>query len=75
MTVDDEEGAMRDSGLKATLLMTALGVGGCAGGGGLELEGPAAQQIFEQYSGTWELDTDRSDDPAQLLAAAARAAS
>ena len=63
---------MRDSGLKATLLMTALGVGGCAGGGGLELEGPAAQQIFQQYSGTWELDADRSDDPAQLLAAAAQ---
>ncbi len=62
---------MRDSGLKATLLMTALGVSGCAGGGGLELEGPAARQIFEQYSGTWELDARRSDDPAQLLAAAA----
>ncbi len=63
---------MRDSGLKATLLMTALGVSGCAGGGGLELEGPAAQQIFQQYSGTWEIDIPRSDDPGQLLAAADR---
>ncbi len=59
---------MRDSGLKATLLMTALGVGGCAGSGRLELEGPAAQQVFQQYSGTWELDARRSEDPAQLLA-------
>ncbi len=63
---------MRDSGLKATLLLTALGVSGCAGGGGLELEGPAAQQIFQQYSGTWEIDIPRSDDPGQLLAAADR---
>ena len=63
---------MRDSGLKATLLMTALGVGGCAGSGRLELEGPAAQQVFQRYSGTWELDARRSEDPAQLLAAAER---
>lgn len=63
---------MLDSGLKATLLVTALGVSGCAGGGGLELEGPAAQQIFQQYSGTWEIDISRSDDPGQLLAAADR---
>ena len=66
---------MRDSGLKATSLVMALGLGGCAGGGGLELEGPAAQQVFQQYSGTWELDADRSDDPGQLLADATRAQS
>lgn len=63
---------MPDSGLKATLLMTALGVAACAGGGGLEIEGPAAQQIFQQYSGTWELDSRRSDDPSQKLDAARR---
>ena len=63
---------MRDWGLKTTLLMTALGVGGCAGGGRLELEGPAAQQLFQRYSGTWELDARRSDNPAQMLAEASR---
>lgn len=63
---------MPDSGLRATWLMTALAVAGCAGGGGLELEGPAAQQIFQRYSGTWELDSRRSDDPAQKLDAGRR---
>ncbi len=48
MTVDVEERAMRGLGLKATWLIVALGVGGCAGGGGLELEGPAAQQILRR---------------------------
>ena len=48
MTVDVEERAMRGLGLKATSLIVALGVGGCAGGGGLELEGPAAQQILRR---------------------------
>lgn len=64
---------MSDWGLKATLLLAALGAGGCAGGGGLELEGPAAEQIFQRYSGTWELDVGRSDDAAQKLASATRA--
>ena len=63
---------MRDLGLKATLLLIGVAVGGCAGGGRLELVGPAAQQLFQQYSGTWELDARRSDDPGQLLAAADR---
>ena len=58
---------MCDSGLKTTLVTLALVMGGCGGGGGLEVQGPAAQQIFQRYSGIWALDARRSDDPGQKL--------
>lgn len=63
---------MCDRGLKTTLLILTLAAGGCGGGGRLEVEGPAAQQIFQRYSGTWELDVRRSDDPARKLTEAGR---
>ena len=63
---------MCDWGLKTTLLVSVLAAGACGGGGGLDLEGPAAQQLFQQYSGTWELDVRRSEDLDQKLEKAAR---
>ncbi|MCH8812370.1 MAG: hypothetical protein IID07_11105 [Gemmatimonadetes bacterium] len=41
---------MRDSGLKATLLITALGVGGCAGGAGLSSRGPPPSRFFSDIA-------------------------
>ena len=58
---------MRDWGLKTTLLVSVLTVGACGGGGGFDLEGPAAQQLFQQYSGTWELDIRQSENPGRKL--------
>ena len=63
---------MCDWGLKTTVLVSVLTAGACGGGGGLDLEGPAAQQLFQQHSGTWELDVRRSETPGRKLEEANR---
>ena len=63
---------MCDWGLKTAVLVSVLTAGACGGGGGLDLEGPAAQQLFQQYNGTWELDARQSETPGRKLQEANR---
>lgn len=63
---------MCDWGLKTTVVVSVLTAGACGGGGGLDLEGPAAQQLFQQYRGTWDLDVRQSETPGQKLEEANR---
>ena len=53
-------------GWKTPFVSSLVVLAACASGGP-GVEGPAAQALFNRWNGTWSLDTESSEDPAEAL--------